>query len=133
MSGERKVSDKVTRGIRVRAQSFFVPQRSSEEKSAYFFAYRIQILNEGQTTVQLTHRHWIITNAHGVQDHVQGPGVVGETPNLSPGETFEYTSGCPLDTAMGTMHGSYRMVSPDGDSFDAVVAPFTLAEPFAVN
>jgi ApaG protein len=97
------------------------------------YAYRVTISNEGDTSARLVSRHWIITNAHGVQDHVEGPGVIGETPNLAPGQSFEYTSGCPLDTAMGTMHGSYRMVEPDGGTFDADVAPFTLAEPFAVN
>ena len=126
-------SEALTNGIRVKVRSVYLAERSDPAHHHWMHAYRVTISNEGDAPARLVARHWIITNAHGVQDHVQGPGVVGETPNLGPGETFEYTSGCPLDTAMGTMHGSYRMVSPDGETFDAVVAPFTLAEPFAVN
>ena len=123
----------VTNGVRVSVAPEFLPDQSDPTGGVWLHAYHVMIENEGELPVQLISRHWIITNAHGVQDHVQGPGVVGETPNLEPGESFEYTSGCPLDTAMGTMHGTYQMVDPEGGTFDAEVAPFTLAEPFAVN
>ena len=128
-----KGSEAVTNGIRVQVRCLYLEERSDPAHHHWMYAYRVTISNEGDTAARLVSRHWIITNAHGVQDHVQGPGVVGETPNLEPGESFEYTSGCPLDTAMGTMHGTYQMVDPEGGTFDAEVAPFTLAEPFAVN
>ena len=72
-------------------------------------------------------------NSNGNEEHVRGPGVVGQQPVLRPGESFRYTSGCPMDTAMGTMHGSYQMLAEGGDRFDAEIAPFTLAEPYALN
>ena len=83
--------------------------------------------------MQLISRHWHITDATGHVEEVQGPGVVGEQPVLRTGEAFEYTSGCPLPTSVGTMHGTYQMVTQRGESFDAAIAPFTLAEPFALN
>ena len=82
---------------------------------------------------QLISRHWIITTADGDTEEVQGPGVVGEQPVLRPGESFEYTSFCPLKTNVGTMHGSYTMTTPGGEVFQARIAPFTLAVPFALN
>ena len=97
------------------------------------FAYRIRISNEGTETAQLISRHWIITDADGHVEQVQGPGVVGEQPLLGPGSSFEYTSFCPLRTSVGTMHGTYQMVKTNGDGFDAVIAPFTLATPNALN
>ncbi len=83
--------------------------------------------------MQLISRHWIITDADGEVEEVQGPGVVGAQPVLGPDETFQYTSACPLRTAFGTMHGTYQMVTEDGDSFDAEIAAFTLSTPYAVN
>jgi ApaG protein len=126
-------SDAVTAGIRVKIRSVYLSDRSDPVNHHWVYAYRVTIQNEGSRPARLLSRHWIITNGHGVQDHVQGAGVIGETPRLDPGEQFQYTSGCPLDTAMGTMHGTYQMVRDDGTRFDAEVAPFTLAEPFAVN
>ena len=78
-------------------------------------------------------RHWIITNGEGKTEEVRGPGVVGVQPKLSPGEEFQYTSGCPLITPVGTMHGSYQMVTDDGEQFDALIGPFRLAVPRALN
>lgn len=126
-------SDVVTDGIRVKVRSIYLSDRSDPAHHHWVYAYQVTIRNEGTAPAKLVSRHWIITNAHGVQDHVQGAGVVGETPHLGPGEQFQYTSGCPLDTAMGTMHGTYQMTRDDGTRFDAEVAPFTLAEPFALN
>ena len=89
--------------------------------------------NEGSQTVQLISRHWIITDEENRVEEVRGPGVVGEQPVLAPGESFHYTSGCPLRTPTGSMRGSYRMVTADGESFDAEIAAFTLSEPYTVN
>ena len=127
------MSDTVTNGIRVRVESSYVPGRSEPRESQYFFAYHVRISNQGPAAAQLVSRHWIITNADGEVQEVQGPGVVGEQPLLGPGDEFEYTSFCPLTTAVGTMHGSYTMVGSGGDTFEARIAPFTLAAPNALN
>ena len=127
------MSDTTTRGIRVQVESFYDEDRSSPQESYYFFAYQVRISNEGEQRAQLISREWIITDANGEVQRVQGPGVVGEQPVLGPGEDFEYTSFCPLATPVGTMHGSYRMVRHDGSSFEAEIAPFSLAVPNAVN
>ncbi len=126
-------SEATTRGIRIRVRSAYVPERSSPEQHQWFFIYTVQISNEGSEPAQLVSRHWIITDAHGRVEEVKGPGVVGKQPLLQPGESFEYTSACPLPTPFGTMHGTYQMVVPDGDGFDAEIAAFTLAEPHALH
>lgn len=127
------VSEQTTRGIRVEAESYYVPERSSEREGYFFFAYRIRISNVGADTVQLVSREWMITDGNGQTQHVAGPGVVGEQPVLMPGTSFEYTSFCPLTTPVGSMQGSYRMLLTGGERFDASIAPFTLAVPTAVN
>lgn len=127
------VSDTVTRGIRVQVRSVYVPERSAPREQHFFFAYHVRIANEGGETAQLQSRHWIITDANGDVQEVRGPGVIGETPVLAPGAAFEYTSYCPLTTAVGTMQGSYTMTTPAGDTFDAAINPFTLAMPHALN
>jgi ApaG protein len=90
------------------------------------FAYRITIANEGTKRARLLSRHWVIINGDGDREDVQGPGVVGKTPNLAPGDDFEYTSFCPLDTEWGTMEGTFQMQREDGSTFDAVVGRFFL-------
>jgi ApaG protein len=127
------MSDTTTRGVRVEVKSAFVPERSSPEENHYFFAYRVRISNVGEETVHLVSREWIITDADGNVEQVNGPGVVGEQPVLEPGEAFEYTSFCPLSTAIGSMHGTYQMVAASGERFDAEIAPFSLAVPTAIN
>ena len=127
------MSDTTTRGIRVQVESFYDEDRSAPQESYYFFAYHVRIANVGTETAQLLTREWIITDATGHQQRVQGPGVVGEQPVLAPGEAFEYTSFCPLSTPVGSMHGSYRMALRGGETFDAVIAPFSLAVPHSVN
>ena len=126
-------SEAVTRGVRVRVQSEFNPDRSNPARGQWFFLYTITIANEGSETVQLLTRHWIITDADGKIEEVRGPGVVGKQPTLKPGESFEYTSGCPLTTAFGVMEGTYQMVTESGERFDAKIAPFTLSEPYTVH
>ncbi|HBL25638.1 MAG TPA: Co2+/Mg2+ efflux protein ApaG [Acidobacteria bacterium] len=127
------MSDTTTRGIRVQVESFYDEERSQPAQEHYLFFYQVRISNQGNETAQLVSREWIITDAQGRQQRVQGPGVVGEQPVLGPGEAFEYTSFCPLPTPVGTMHGSYQMVTRTGDRFDAEIAPFSLAMPHAVN
>lgn len=117
----------------MRVQSRYVPERSDPEQHGWFFAYTVVISNEGEQTVQLLTRHWVITDAEGEVEDVRGPGVVGAQPVLRPGESFEYTSACPLRTPFGTMHGSYQMISESGDHFDAEIAAFSLSTPYAVN
>jgi ApaG protein len=127
------MSDTTTRGIRVQVKSAFVPEQSSVRDGHYLFAYHIRISNLGTETAQLVSREWIITSADGEVERVKGPGVVGEQPVLPPGGSFEYTSYCPLKTAVGSMHGSYQMVTTSGEKFEAQIAPFTLAAPHALH
>jgi len=127
------VSDTTTRGVRVEVHPFYVPERSSPRDGQYFFAYRVRITNAGEHAVQLVSRHWVITDGDGQVEHVRGPGVVGEQPVLASGESFEYTSFCPLPTPIGSMHGTYRMVTADGAGFDAEIGLFSLAVPAALN
>jgi ApaG protein len=116
-------SNAVTRGVRVTVRSQYLADQSSPPDDRYVFAYTVAISNEGTEPTQLRTRHWIIT------EEVRGDGVVGEQPNLRPGQTFQYTSGCVLATPVGTMQGSYRMWRSDGTFFDADIAPFSLASP----
>jgi ApaG protein len=126
-------SDVVTRGVRVQVLSQYAPERSDPARNQWFFLYTITITNGGDDTVQLMTRHWIITDADGKTEEVRGPGVVGKQPILKPGESFEYTSGCPLTTPFGVMEGTYQMVTEGGERFDAKIAPFTLSEPYTVH
>ena len=127
------MSDTTTRGIRIQVKSSYLADRSSPRDSQYLFAYHIRISNTGSDTVQLISREWIITSADGEVERVKGPGVVGEQPVLAPGAVFEYTSYCPLKTTVGSMQGSYQMVTADGGKFEAAIAPFTLAAPYALH
>ena len=126
-------SEAVTNSVRVEVEAQYVPEKSQPFESEWVFAYTVRITNEGDETVQLLSRHWIITDAGGHVEEVRGPGVIGEQPVLAPGESFEYTSWCPLKTSSGVMHGTYQMLSEDGDHFDVEIAPFTLQEPYTVH
>jgi ApaG protein len=125
------VSSAVTHGVRIAVRSEYLPHRSSPEERRYVFAYTVNISNEGGARVQLRSRHWIITDGRGRIEEVRGRGVVGEQPLLEPGESFQYTSGCVLETPQGTMHGTYRMQREDGTTFEAEISPFVLATPTA--
>lgn len=127
------VSSAITNGIRVSVTSVYVPAQSSPTEKRYVFAYTVRIGNEGSSPAQLRSRHWIITDAKGKVEEVRGPGVVGKQPLLRPGENFEYTSGCVLETPRGSMRGSYQMHRPDGEQFDAEIAQFDLSMPFNLN
>lgn len=126
-------SEAKTRGVKVEVESRYLQEKSDPVSKRWFFAYDIRISNEGSETVQLLTRHWIITDANGNIEEVKGPGVVGNQPVLAPGESFEYTSFCPLTTPFGTMEGSYQMVTEGGGGFDAAIAQFALSEPMTVN
>jgi ApaG protein len=132
-NGGVRISDTTTRGIRIEVQSAYMPERSAPGDGEYLFEYHVRISNVGAETTQLVSREWIITNADGEVERVKGPGVVGEQPVLPPGSSFEYRSFCPLKTSVGSMHGSYQMVTAEGDQFDAIITPFTLAIPNALN
>ena len=126
-------SNTVTRGVRVDVASSYVPERSDPRRGLWLFAYRIRITNESPEELQLMTRSWLITDAEGRKEEVHGPGVVGEQPIIGPGECFEYTSWCPLPTPFGSMQGSYRMLTPGGEEFDAGIVTFALCEPNAIN
>jgi ApaG protein len=128
------VSEAITRGFRIEVESIYVPERSRPEDDYYFFAYHVTMTNLSRLRLQLQSRRWVITDANGHVETVEGPGVVGETPIFEPNGSYEYTSFCPLRTDTGTMHGSYRLVDLDsGEEFDAVIARFELAFPHVVN
>jgi ApaG protein len=115
--------------MRVEVQPEYLPDQSAPEQGLYTFAYTITITNTGEVPAQLISRHWLITDAAGTTEEVKGLGVVGNQPLLKRGESFQYTSGCRLRTATGTMRGSYFCVAEDGERFDVPIAPFDLAEP----
>ena len=122
-------SEATTKNIRVQVEAKYDPGRSRPDQNQWFFLYTVRITNEGPDTVQLISRHWVITDAMGQVQEVRGPGVVGNQPVLSPGQRFEYTSGCPLTMPFGSMHGTYQMINNRNEEFDIEIAPFTLAEP----
>ena len=111
----------------------YLPGHSKPELGQYAFAYTITITNNGDVAAQLISRHWIITDANGKVQEVNGDGVVGEQPYLNPGEEFRYSSGAVLETPVGAMQGIYRMEADGGIAFDAPIAPFTLAVPGLLN
>lgn len=119
----------VTHDIEVRAEPFFLPDRSDPEESQYVWAYRITIANHSDRTVKLLSRYWHITDGLGRVEEVSGPGVVGEQPELDPGDSYQYTSGCPLSTPSGIMVGRYTMCDDEGNSFEIDIPAFSLDLP----
>lgn len=115
--------------ISVTVRTRFLPEQSDAERGPYVFAYFITIRNTGQVAAQLISRHWIITDAEGRSQEVKGAGVVGNQPLLKPGEEYQYQSGTPLATPVGTMRGSYQMVAEDGTRFEAPIPEFVLSMP----
>jgi ApaG protein len=113
----------------VSAEPRFLPEQSDPDRDEYAFAYTVTIRNTGEVTAKLISRHWIITDADGHVEEVRGPGVVGEQPVLKPGQGFQYTSGCPLATPVGTMKGSYQCVTEDGTPFEVPIPEFVLSMP----
>lgn len=127
------MSKAVTKGIRIEVESEYIPEQSDPQNQYYFFSYHISISNEGTQTAQLISRHWIITDGDGKIEEVEGPGVVGEQPVLEPGDSFEYSSFCPIKTPMGTMKGTYQMKLSSGDTFEAEIAEFSLKTEYTLH
>jgi len=115
--------------IKVDVETQYVEAQSEPEANRYVFAYTITISNNGEIAARLLNRHWIITDADGKVQEVKGEGVVGQRPYLQPGENFRYTSGTVIATPVGSMRGSYEMLSDEGMHFEAQIAPFSLAVP----
>lgn len=126
-------SEAVTRDIRVSVAARFDASRSQPQRGLWFFLYTVTIANESQETVRLLTRHWIINDAYERTEEVRGDGVVGKTPTLEPGRSFNYTSGCPLGTEFGSMRGSYGMVTDGGEEFEVEIAEFALCPPYTVQ
>ena len=127
------MSEAVTGHIRVEVLSRYSPENSRPLEDVWAFQYTVRITNLGSETVQLISRHWIITDGLDHVEEVKGPGVVGEQPVLKPGESFKYSSWCPLKTPTGTMRGTYHMAGAKGRQFDIEIAPFALRARYAVN
>ena len=119
--------------IRVDVETNYVEEQSDPRERRFVFAYTITLRNEGQVSAKLLSRHWIITDANGKVQEARGDGVVGEQPYLKPGQGFRYSSGTMIETPVGAMQGTYRMVADDGQRFDAPIAPFRLAMPGIVQ
>jgi ApaG protein len=120
-----------TRDIEVSVEPYYLAEQSDPADSRYVWGYRIVISNHSDMTVKLVGRYWNITDENGQIDEVTGPGVVGEQPVLGPGDTFEYNSGCPLDTPSGMMYGHYEMQAQTGETFDVTIPAFSLDSPGA--
>jgi ApaG protein len=114
----------------VHVETEYDPNRSDPQRNQWFFLYTVRLVNEGRERVQLISRHWIITDALERVEEVRGPGVVGKQPVLDPGESFEYTSMCPLSTPFGSMRGTYQMITATQENFDIEIPVFTLTEPY---
>ncbi|HZT40026.1 MAG TPA: Co2+/Mg2+ efflux protein ApaG [Bryobacteraceae bacterium] len=127
------LSDAVTEGIRVEVLSRHLPENSRPQQGVWVFQYTVRITNQGTRTVQLLSRHWIITDALERVREVKGAGVVGQQPVLAPGESFKYSSWCPLETPTGFMRGSYEMATENGERFSVEIAPFALKAPYTVH
>jgi ApaG protein len=127
------MSDAITNSIRVEVMSQYSPENSRPPQDVWVFEYTVRITNQGTETVQLISRHWIIVDGLDHIEEVQGPGVIGEQPVLAPGESFKYSSWCPLKTPTGIMRGTYQMVRAGGSGFDIEIAPFALKARYAVN
>ncbi len=127
------MSEAITENIRVEVLSRYSAENSRPLEDNWVFQYTVRITNQGPETVQLISRHWIITDGSQHAEEVKGPGVVGEQPVLAPGESFQYSSWCPLKTPTGNMRGTYQMARASGDQFDIEIAPFALKARYAVN
>ena len=132
MSGDFLYEAK-TQDVTVRVRPEYQSEQSSPDEGYYFWSYTIEIQNDGSVPVQLKTRFWRITDAAGRTEEVRGPGVVGQTPVIDPGQSFTYTSGCPLQTPSGIMVGSYQMAGDGGRLFDVAVPAFSLDSPFTVK
>lgn len=126
-------SDKELYDTQVDVETVYVEEQSDPTENRFVFSYTITIRNEGQVPAKLLARHWVITDADGKVQEVQGDGVVGEQPHLKPGDGFRYTSGAILETPVGSMYGTYKMIADDGNEFVADIKPFTLSMPNTIH
>ena len=121
----------VTNGVQVQVEPFYLDDESKPDENTYVWGYRVCITNSSPAAIQLLGRTWIITDATGRTIEVEGAGVVGEQPHLEPGDSFEYTSGTPLETPSGFMRGTYHMVAvATGEPFDVQIPTFSLDSPY---
>jgi ApaG protein len=127
------IYEATTHDIRIRVRPEYQEEQSTPDEGYYFWTYTIEIANEGEEAVQLKSRIWRITDGLGKTEEVRGPGVVGQTPKIPPGQEFTYTSGCPLSTPSGIMVGSFQMVGEQGQMFDVAVPAFSLDSPYSVR
>ncbi len=132
-SPDKFTSKETTRGVCIRVSAKYSPEHSDPPRQLWRFIYTVTITNESNDQVQLISRHWVITDAANHIEEIKGLGVVGRQPTLHPGESFEYSSNCPLRTPFGTMHGTYQMVTADGNRFDATIAEFALSGPYTLH
>lgn len=121
----------VTDGLVVRVSVAFLAEQSSPAAGRWFWSYHIRIENQRSEAVQLLARHWLITDANGHVHEVRGPGVVGDTPRIEAGDSYDYVSGCPLETSSGAMSGEFHMIDEAGSTFDIRIPPFALEAPAA--
>jgi ApaG protein len=129
----KPVYQETTRGIRVAVEPIFLDDQSEPEERRYVWAYHVTIENRGSEAVQLLSRYWRITDSQGRTREVRGPGVIGAQPTIAPGNSYEYSSGAPLETPSGFMTGSYQMRTPSGESFDVAIPMFALESPFEMR
>ena len=127
------MESEISEEVEIRVESYFLEEHSNPEENHFVFAYKIRIKNLSARTIKLLTRHWVITDSSGEVNEVRGEGVVGEQPVLGPNEEFEYTSGSHLKTEMGTMHGSYQMITDEGEALDVNIPCFSLAVPGIIN
>jgi len=127
------LSEAITHDVSVEVMSQYSVANSRPQHGEWYFEYTVRITNKSAETVQLLSRHWIITDAAEDVREVKGPGVVGEQPVLAPGESFKYSSWCPLKTPIGTMRGTYQMIRTNGEKFDIEIAPFALKARYTVH
>ncbi len=127
------LSEALTHNVSVEVLSQYSEENSHPQQGEWVFQYTVRITNKGEETVQLISRHWIIDDTTEDTREVKGPGVVGEQPVLAPGESFQYSSWCPLKSPVGTMRGTYQMVRTNGEQFDIVIAPFALKARYTVH
>ena len=122
-----------TRGVTVRVGVSYLPEQSEPGRGRWFWSYHIRVENAGEAAVQLLGRHWVITDGRGARHSVEGEGVVGEQPVIAPGGTYDYVSGCPLDTPTGAMQGNYHMIAEDGSTFEVKIPRFPLLAPVSAT
>ena len=132
-SPPREVYEETTRGVVVRVSPTYLPDQSDPANAQFTWSYTVEIENRGEEPVQLVSRHWVITDGRGHVEEVKGPGVVGVQPTLGPREAFRYTSGCPLTSPSGAMHGAYQMITQAGETFEARIPAFSLHLPEATR